>query len=86
MFEFARDNGCALSQGSHLQNFGSMDSDVSTAEQKSATGRKGISPGFEDIAVAATGKQHDLIVLTENEKDFRPLGVRYQNPFVGLPE
>lgn len=46
----------------------------------------GISLGFEDIAIAATGKQHDLIVLTENEKDFRPLGVRYQNPFVGLPE
>ncbi|KRB24261.1 twitching motility protein PilT [Mesorhizobium sp. Root172] len=42
----------------------------------------GISPGFEDIAIAATGKQHDLIVLTENEKDFRPLGVRYRNPFV----
>jgi len=45
----------------------------------------GISPGFEDIAIAATGRQHDLIVLTDNEKDFRPLGVRYQNPFVGLP-
>jgi predicted nucleic acid-binding protein len=45
----------------------------------------GISPGFEDIAIAATGRQHDLTVLTENEKDFRPLGVRFQNPFVGLP-
>lgn len=46
----------------------------------------GISPGFEDIAIAATGMQHDLIVLTDNEKDFRPLGIRYQNPFIGLPE
>lgn len=45
-----------------------------------------ISPDFEDIAIAATGRQHDLIVLTDNEKDFRPLGVRYQNPFIGLPE
>jgi predicted nucleic acid-binding protein len=45
----------------------------------------GISPGFEDIAIAATGRQHDLVVLTANEKDFRPLGVKYQNPFVGLP-
>ena len=46
----------------------------------------GISPGFEDIAITATGRQHDLIVLTHNEKEFRPLGVRYQNPFIGLPE
>ncbi|WP_342030155.1 PIN domain-containing protein [Mesorhizobium ciceri] len=46
----------------------------------------GISPGFEDIAIAATGMQHDLIVLTDNEKDFRPLGIRHQNPFIGLPE
>ncbi|RUM95822.1 type II toxin-antitoxin system VapC family toxin [Pseudaminobacter arsenicus] len=45
----------------------------------------GISPGFEDIAIAATGRQHDLIVLTENEKDFQPLGITYQNPFAGLP-
>ncbi|MBZ9887694.1 type II toxin-antitoxin system VapC family toxin [Mesorhizobium sp. BR1-1-3] len=46
----------------------------------------GISPGFEDIAIAATGMQHDLIVLTDNEKDFRPLGIRHQNSFIGLPE
>ncbi|TPJ52469.1 type II toxin-antitoxin system VapC family toxin [Mesorhizobium sp. B2-6-4] len=45
----------------------------------------GISPGFEDIAIAATATQHDLVVLTDNEKDFRPLGVRCQNPFIGLP-
>jgi hypothetical protein len=45
----------------------------------------GISPGFEDIAIAATGRQHDLVVLTANEKHFRPLGVKCQNPFVGLP-
>lgn len=44
----------------------------------------GISPGFEDIAIAATGRQHDLIVLTENEKDFQPLGVSYQNPFAAF--
>jgi predicted nucleic acid-binding protein len=46
----------------------------------------GISPGFEDIAIAATGRQHDLTVLTANEKDFRSLGVRYRNPFDGLPD
>lgn len=40
----------------------------------------GISPGFEDIAIAATAKQHDLEILTINEKDFKPLGVRFRNP------
>jgi predicted nucleic acid-binding protein len=45
----------------------------------------GINPGFEDIAIAATAQKNDLIVLTTNEKDFRPLGVRYHNPFEKLP-
>lgn len=45
----------------------------------------GISPGFEDIAIAATGRQHDLTVLTARAKDFRPLGVRCRNPFDSLP-
>ncbi|MBZ9657213.1 type II toxin-antitoxin system VapC family toxin [Phyllobacterium lublinensis] len=45
----------------------------------------GISPGFEDIAIAATGKKNELTVLTVNERDFRPLGVKYHNPFGTLP-
>ena len=46
----------------------------------------GISPGFEDIAIAATGRVNGLIVLTRNVKDFDPLGVRFQNPFDALPD
>jgi predicted nucleic acid-binding protein len=45
----------------------------------------GIDPGFEDIAIAATGKVNGLTVLTRNTKDFMALGVRYQNPFEALP-
>jgi len=45
----------------------------------------GISPGFEDVAIAATGKRHGLVILTSNEKDFRPLGVEVVNPLAGLP-
>lgn len=45
----------------------------------------GISPGFEDIAIAATAGQRSLTVVTANEKDFRPLGVMYHNAFTGLP-
>ena len=46
----------------------------------------GISPSFEDIAIAATGSVHGLIVLTRNAKDFDALRVRYQNPFDVLPD
>lgn len=46
----------------------------------------GISPGFEDIAIAATGRCNKLVVLTDNEKDFRPLGVEFINPLAGLPK
>lgn len=43
-------------------------------------------PGFEDIAIAATARVHDLVVLTRNLRHFRPLGVRSIDPFVTLPE
>jgi predicted nucleic acid-binding protein len=46
----------------------------------------GISAGFEDIAIAATGSVHSLVVLTRNAKDFDALRVRYQNPFDVLPD
>lgn len=45
----------------------------------------GTAPGFEDLAIAATGMVRSLTVLTVNEKDFRPLGVAYLNPLKGLP-
>lgn len=43
------------------------------------------SPGFDDIAIAATAGAHGLTVLTANERHFEPLGVRYINPLVSLP-
>jgi predicted nucleic acid-binding protein len=45
----------------------------------------GISPGFEDIAIAATAKRHGLTMLTRNVKDFKPLGVAFIDPFERLP-
>lgn len=45
----------------------------------------GISPGFEDVAIAATGKRYDLTVLTATNKDFEPLDVSFLNPFEALP-
>lgn len=45
----------------------------------------GIDPGFEDIAIAATGSRYGLTVLTGNEKHFGPLGIAYRNPLKALP-
>lgn len=43
-------------------------------------------PGFEDIAIAATARVHDLTVLTRNLRHFEPLGVRAVDPFVAVLE
>jgi toxin FitB len=46
---------------------------------------KGRSPGFADIVIAATANAHNLILLTRNERHFKPLGVNTLNPFEALP-
>ncbi|MGO4175849.1 type II toxin-antitoxin system VapC family toxin [Bosea sp. TAF32] len=43
-------------------------------------------PGFEDIAIAATARLHELTVLTRNLRHFEPLGVRAIDPLAALPE
>ncbi len=45
----------------------------------------GEAPGFEDVAIAATASVHGMIVLTANERHFRPLGVAFVNPLTELP-
>lgn len=45
----------------------------------------GRNPGFADIAIAATARAHDLVVLTRNVKHFQPLGVDCVDPYAGLP-
>ena len=42
-------------------------------------------PGFEDIAIAATARAHELTVLTRNLRHFEPLGVPAIDPFDALP-
>jgi len=46
---------------------------------------KGRSPGFPDLAIAATAAAHGLIVLTANLRHFGPLGVPAHNPLESLP-
>lgn len=45
----------------------------------------GHTPGWADVAIAATARTHTLIILTDNEKDFQPLGVPYANPLKERP-
>ena len=51
-------------------------------DRERAAGR---SPGFADIAIAATAAGRNLTVLTRNLRHFRPLGIPAMNPFETLP-
>jgi len=46
----------------------------------------GQSPGFADIAVAATAGSRNLTILTRNLRHFAPLGVPAVDPLDGLPD
>ena len=46
---------------------------------------QGHSPGFADIIIAATARQHSLTVLSRNTRHFVPLGVSVLDPFGELP-
>lgn len=46
---------------------------------------RGYSPGFADIAIAATAKHHHLTILSRNTRDFAPMDVAVIDPFEGLP-
>lgn len=40
-----------------------------------------VGHGGEDLMIAATALDHDLIVITRNIRDFAGLGVKVENPF-----
>ena len=64
--------------------------DGSTAEIAGALSDRarslGHAPGFADIAVAATARRHDLIILSRNRRHFAPMEVPVLDPFDKLPE
>ena len=45
----------------------------------------GHTPGFPDVAIAATASAHHLTILTGNVRHYQPLGVRAKDPFTELP-
>jgi hypothetical protein len=46
---------------------------------------RGGAPGFADVAIAATARQHELVVLTRNGRHFALFDVPHLDPFEGLP-
>jgi hypothetical protein len=46
---------------------------------------QGHAPGFADIIIAATARQHTLTILSRNVRHFEPLGVPVRDPFRELP-
>ena len=46
----------------------------------------GHSPGFADLAIAATAESRNLTVLTRNLRHFAPLDIGAVDPFEGLPD
>ena len=46
----------------------------------------GHSPGFLDVAIAATARSRELTILTRNLRHFRPLGLPAIYPFEVLPD
>ncbi len=45
----------------------------------------GHSPGFADIAIAATAESQGLTILTRNLRHFAPIGIAAIDPFQTLP-
>jgi len=46
---------------------------------------RGHSPGFADIAIAATARRHELTILSRNKRHFEPMDVAVVDPFHSLP-
>jgi predicted nucleic acid-binding protein len=72
----------------HLYGHRILGVDISTARiagrlSDRARGR-GHAPGFADIIIAATARQHSLTILSRNFRNFEPLGVPVLDPFGGL--
>ena len=64
--------------------FDSPTAEIAGALADLARGR-GHSPGFADIAIAATAHRHDLTILSRNKRHFAPMDPAVVDPFEKLP-
>jgi predicted nucleic acid-binding protein len=70
--------------GDRVLPFDTATAEIAGALADLARGR-GHSPGFADVAIAATARRHDLTILSRNERHFAPMGVAVIDPFQKLP-
>ena len=70
--------------GDRVLAFDSPAAEIAGALSDLARGR-GHSPGFADIAFAATARLHGLTILSRNERHFAPMDIAVIDPFRGLP-
>ena len=70
--------------GDRVLPFDSPTAEVAGALADLARGR-GQSPGFADVAIAATARRRNLTILSRNERHFMPMDVAVVDPFQALP-
>ena len=70
--------------GDRVLSFDSLTAEIAGSLADLARGR-GHSPGFADIAIAATARRHSLTILSRNERHFAPMDVAVVDPFQKLP-
>jgi predicted nucleic acid-binding protein len=70
--------------GERVLPFDAPTAEIAGALNDLARGR-GYSPGFADVAIAATARRHDLTILSRNARDFAPMDIMAIDPFRELP-
>lgn len=70
--------------GDRVLAFDSATAEIAGAFSDLACAR-GHSPGFADIAIAATAYHHDLMILSRNKRHFASMDVAVIDPFRELP-
>lgn len=70
--------------GDRVLALDSPTAEIAGALSDLARGR-GHAPGFADIAIAATARRHELIILSRNARHFTPMDVAVIDPLQALP-
>ena len=70
--------------GDRVLPFDTSTAEIAGALADRARGR-GHSPGFADVAIAATARRYGLTILSRNERHFAPMDVVVIDPFQKLP-
>lgn len=70
--------------GDRVLPFDAATAEIAGALSDLARGR-GHSPGFADVAIAATACRHGLTILSRNERHFAAMDVAVIDPFQKLP-